>query len=186
MPKPWTRWMQAARRRFDRWDAQRAQTSLAQFEERRKTQMREGTEVARPANLDTLKMVIRPDGLPVIEHPWATWRAPCVDEIPRILELMEALKGQADVVAISWDAFEGSDPDASLLAVEAFNRKLPRPLPSWMFTGTPDDLFQACALSVHTVPQTRVLHADGAVLKHFPGPLSSADVRSILSLLTIG
>ncbi|HTJ64523.1 MAG TPA: TlpA disulfide reductase family protein [Alphaproteobacteria bacterium] len=50
-----------------------------------------------PANLSAYK------GKPLIVNLWATWCGPCLEEMPSLMKLNAALKGQVAVVAIAED-----------------------------------------------------------------------------------
>jgi len=45
-------------------------------------------------------VVDRAPGTPLLVNVWATWCAPCVDEVPALVEFAEAARGRVDVVGV--------------------------------------------------------------------------------------
>lgn len=140
-----------------------------------------------PADLDGVRRLMVPNGKPRVVNHWATWCPPCVDELPRLIEAAELLAGSVEFVGISWDRFENPGPPERVAAeVAEFAGEQGVPYESAVFTGTPDELFEGLALTCRFIPQTFVLAADGAVLRHIQGEITPADVRALLDVLRPG
>lgn len=124
-----------------------------------------------------------PRGRPMVVHHWATWCAGCLEELPLVSALAARLSGVADVVTVSWDRFQDDGPlEDTLTRVRATLAATPG-LPVVVATSGPEALFEALHLSFHQIPQSRVLDADGGVLRSFEGPLTPADLDAICAVL---
>lgn len=93
-------------------------------------------------------------GRPVLLHFWATWCAPCQDELPTLLELEQAPPAGLALALVS--------VDQEWRAVEAF------------FAGAvPRSVLRdgavAPALGVSTLPDSYLIGPDGALLARFHG-----------------
>ncbi|MCB9681906.1 MAG: TlpA family protein disulfide reductase [Alphaproteobacteria bacterium] len=180
------RWWDTLRERLVAFDAQLAHDALSRFE------ARAGVTLApvrvRAASLDAVLTALRPEGRPLVEHHWATWCESCLPELPRIEALAARLDGIADVVGVSWDRFDAPDDDldASVARVADTVAAQRASWPTLVLDATPEAAFAALSLPVRTVPQTRVLDADGGVLKVYTGPLRTSDVEAIATLLAAG
>ncbi len=137
-----------------------------------------------PVDLASLQAACATGGKPLVIHHWATWCEPCEEELPRIEALAGALAGQARVLGVSWELFEGGgDPGTVAQRVAAYQQGAGLSWPSLLFTEEPEALFDALSLSFERIPQTQVLGADGRVMKRFDGPISQADVTDLVGLL---
>lgn len=134
-----------------------------------------------PSDLDAVRTLMVPAGRPRIVNHWATWCHPCVDELPRLVQLATRLAGAADVVGISWDRFENpAAPEQVAQEVAAFAGRHGVPYPTAVFSGDPDQLFDGLGLEFRLIPQTFVLAADGTVVRHIQGVVTEADVAELL------
>ncbi len=104
----------------------------------------------------------------VVVNWWATWCAPCVEEMPALEALAES--GVARVVGIN----QGEDPEAvgAFLAAHGINsgeryRMGVRPAPETVL-----------AYNVYGLPQTDVIAPDGELVRRFFGPVSMDEVRA--------
>lgn len=137
-----------------------------------------------PADLDTIRRLSAPSGKPRIVNHWATWCPPCVDELPRLVELAERLGVVVDFVGVSWDRFENPGPAEQVAReVADFAGEHGIPYESAVFTGTPDELFEGLALTFRFIPQTFVLAADGSLLRHIQGEITLREIQEVLAVV---
>jgi thiol-disulfide isomerase/thioredoxin len=164
-------------------DARLARATLARFEQH-VADNRPPTPRVRAADEAMLRRALRPERRPLVEHHWATWCTSCVEELPRVAELVERVSDNADVVAVSWDMFQGHESiDDAIAEVEQMASRHGFLVPTLVADVEPETLFSALGLSFHQIPQTRILDADGGVFRVFEGPLSDEDIDTIDSLV---
>ncbi len=182
---------------FSEWlsglDARFARSAQARFEARTGCLASSPTGarlVDVPSLVASIGVGQRGAGRTRIVHHWATWCESCVEELPLIQRLADAAArgaGRVEVVTVSWELFEDQRPAATVVGeIERFLHAHGLTFPVLVFDGEPAALFQACQLSMHQIPQTAVLDADGGRLREFDGPLSEADVDAILDLVAPG
>ncbi len=171
----------AARARWVAFDEQLASDALRRFEARLPEP--ESGARALPVRADAVARRIASAGRPVVEHHWASWCEPCIEELPRVAELARRVAASAEVVLVSWDAFDSHGPDTAVAAAAAMARRFSVQAPSWVVLDAPEVVFAVLDPPARTVPCTRVLDADGGVLRAYAGPLSAADVEDIVALL---
>lgn len=176
----WSRW----RGRWRTWDADVAQSALAAFEAR--TGLGRGESVVSVGTADDVARAVAPRGRPVVVHHWATWCAPCLEELDTLRVLIDGVYAAADVVLVNWDRLDTTEPDVGNTreTVRAVVQQAGLGVPTWVVDDAPRALFSALRLGSHTVPQTHVIDADGGLLKAYERALSEADVRAIVTLLT--
>ncbi|MED5373560.1 MAG: TlpA disulfide reductase family protein [Myxococcota bacterium] len=130
-----------------------------------------------------LERIADHDG-PLVLHHWATWCAPCEEELPLIQELAASLPEEAEVLGLSWDAFEGGgDPAQDAERVGQYAKKMGLDFPTLLLTDAPEKVFKALELGFQQIPQTRVLDGSGATLLQFDGPLSAQDIERVRSTI---
>lgn len=172
--------------RLRAWDAAAARSTLDHFE--RVHGMDHEPATVRAVTLADLADALKPRGRPVIEHHWATWCEPCLDELPQIQALDAAVRGRADVIGVSWERFtDDRGADATVEKVAKFMAARGLTFRTLIVEPRPDELFVELDLPVTTIPQTRVLDARGAVLGAFPealDPESAAAVKALVGVLT--
>jgi len=124
-------------------------------------------ETGRPAPNFTLpglggKMVSLSDykGHVVLINIWATWCPPCVDEMPSMQKLYQALKDENfEILAVSIDALGEK-------AVAPFMKKYNLSFPALMDPdGTIKTLYQATG-----VPESFIIDKDGILIEKIIGP----------------
>ena len=105
----------------------------------------------------------------VLLNIWATWCAPCVEEMPSMEKLYQALKGEAfEILAVSIDA-----PGAQ--AVIPFVKKHKLSFPVLTDTGqTMQTLYQATR-----VPESFIVGKDGMIVEKIIGPRDWATPSAI-------
>ncbi len=91
-----------------------------------------------------------PPGRPVLVNLWATWCAPCVDEVPALVEFAAAARDRVDVVGV----VVKDSPDSVYAFADAFGVTYPL---------VDDPLGEVLAHYGSGVPQTLLVTADGRV-----------------------
>jgi thiol-disulfide isomerase/thioredoxin len=61
------------------------------------------TQRVTQIDLDGLKMLLKPNGKPLMINFWATWCDPCRDEFPDVVKIDNDYRGKIDVITISLD-----------------------------------------------------------------------------------
>jgi thiol-disulfide isomerase/thioredoxin len=164
-------------------DTRLATSARARFEQHLK-QTAPAAPRVRLAGVDAARRALAPERRPLIEHHWATWCDGCVEELPLFVQLDETLGTRADLVTVSWDRFQDAGPaDATLTRVGDLLRKVGLTAPTVIIDAEPEALFQALGLNFRQIPQTRVLDADGGVLRAFEGPVSAQDIELIRAIV---
>lgn len=132
----------------------------------------------RLADLEILRGVLRPAGRPLLVNHWATWCEGCVEELPDLVELVQAHAGAIDAVGISWELFSSSRPGA-VQRVEAVARRHGLAWPSWIFDGEPEELFEGLSLTDRLIPQTTLFGPGGKRRFHHVGALDATALREL-------
>ncbi|NOY26911.1 MAG: TlpA family protein disulfide reductase [Oligoflexia bacterium] len=121
---------------------------------------------------------------PKVVNHWASWCAPCIDELPLLVALAERVGDRAEFLGLSWDLFDPrGDQDDIVEHVARFADGNGMTWPSLLVTAAPKDFFEALGLSSEKVPQTWVIGTDGAVLGQFPGVLTPQRCDEIAALI---
>jgi thiol-disulfide isomerase/thioredoxin len=138
-----------------------------------------------PVDVSGLKAALTPGTKALVINHWATWCESCVDELPRLVRVHAGLGEKADILGVAWELFDHPQaPDKAAAQVAAFADSYGVGFASVLFTGTPEELFQACALDFELIPQTLVLAPDGKVLYHHKGVLQDEDVFPLIRAAT--
>jgi hypothetical protein len=182
-------WLRALGRRaveqLKTWDTGFARRALRDFERAYGLDLRAPRVVL--ADVPTVRRALVPEDRPLIEHHWSTRAPASVDGLARIEALSERVHERADVVGVVWDLVEHDDPTRSPGAVrhrvEEVCADHRAAWPNLVVDGRRDALIEALRLPDAPLPITRVLDADGGVLRTFPGPLTEADVDAVLALV---
>jgi|UPI000367886E peroxiredoxin len=116
-----------------------------------------------------------PQGEVVLLHFWATWCAPCREEIPSLVAMYDALKDQGlKVYAVSTDA--NGDDVREFIKLHHISFPVVRDV----------DVSFANRYGITGYPETYVINRQGVVVKHIvgPAPWQSASTRAwLVSLL---
>ncbi len=171
--------------RLRAWDAAAARNTLDHFE--RVHGLDHEPAVVRSGTIADVQDALKPRGRPVIEHHWATWCEPCLDELPQIQAIEAAVRGRADVIGVSWERFtDDRGAEAAVEKVAKFMASRGLTFRTIVVDNVPDDLMVELDLPATTIPQTRVYDARGVVIGAFPEPLdleTAAQVRALVGVL---
>jgi cytochrome c biogenesis protein CcmG/thiol:disulfide interchange protein DsbE len=107
-------------------------------------------------------------GSPLVVNLWATWCAPCVEEMPAFDEVA---RGSGDRVA-----FLGVDVQDTPRAAEAFVRDLGI---GYDLAADPRREF-ASAIGAFGMPTTLLVDGGGTIVYRHTGPLDAAELRRLL------
>ncbi len=96
-------------------------------------------------------------GKPVVLNFWATWCAPCVQEMPSLVQLQKQMGGKVTILAVSEDADEGAykqfvrDHNVDLLTVRDTQQKTNEVYGTFKF------------------PETFIIDRNGKIVRKFIG-----------------
>ena len=107
---------------------------------------------------------------PVVVNFWASWCAPCIDELPVLSNASTAHPGVA---------FVGADMQDTIGAVQGFEQRHSHPYPVGPIV---DGSYQA--YGVTGLPVTFFIDAQGRVVASFAGPLDAPTLGHYLGLIT--
>ena len=96
----------------------------------------------------------------VIVNFWASWCNPCVEEFPSMMKLIEEMKGDVVVIAVTG---EESKPD-----VEAFMKAFALPKPNFHVVWDADKAVMQ-KYGVEKVPESFLVGKDGKLLRKVTG-----------------
>jgi thiol-disulfide isomerase/thioredoxin len=113
-------------------------------------------------------------GRPLLLNFWATWCAPCVEELPLLNDFHRQNKGNGwQVLGLAVD---------KLAPVQSFLRKMPLDFPVGMAGLAGVELGRGLGNVAGGLPFSVVFGANGAVLYRKLGRLHPADLAEVLSL----
>ena len=114
------------------------------------------------------------EGRPLVLNFWATWCAPCREEMPAFVRLNREFGGRVAFVGIS-----SEPPDV----VARFGRELAIDYPLW--TGGPEveSLSARLGDSAAVLPFTALIDASGRVVGAKVGPYTERDLRARLATI---
>ena len=105
----------------------------------------------------------------VIINYWATWCAPCRDEIPELNELANELSSSIRIIGVNYDAVEGEvlSQQMNSLGIE-FDNLLHDPRSIWGLEP------------VTVLPETLIINTDGELIYKLVGPQTKASLSALL------
>lgn len=100
----------------------------------------------------------------VIVNFWASWCAPCIEEVPSMIKLVEEFKGQIELIAISGDS--------SLEDVEIFMKSFPemRNHPNIHVVWQEDRALMK-QFDIQRLPESFVIDTEGKLAKKLAGSI---------------
>jgi cytochrome c biogenesis protein CcmG, thiol:disulfide interchange protein DsbE len=113
--------------------------------------------------------VTRYRGRPLVINLWATWCAPCVEEMPAFQQVAVATRGRVAVLGVN----VADDPDAA----KAFVARIGI---TYDLAADPHQEFfrQIAAIGM---PTTLLVDSQGTVVYHHTGPLDASALRRLLA-----
>jgi len=85
-------------------------------------------------DLENLKIVLKPNGKPLLVNFWATWCDPCREEFPDLVKLHVKYRDRIDFATVSLD-----DLAEIKTSVPKFLRKMKSEIPAYLLKATDDD-----------------------------------------------
>lgn len=129
------------------------------------------------ASLDRVREHVSPQGRMRVVIHWSI-----DDARPQDLSLLRPLVDAGHhIVTVNWDGMDSSAPVATTRA--RVERAMSERLCTAVYTGTSAGLFETLRITSRSTPQTRVLDADGGILRTFEGPVEDHDIRVLVALL---
>lgn len=117
-------------------------------------------------------------GKPLVINFWATWCAPCVEEIPEFSRVQtEFAPYGVQIVGIGVD---------NATNIAEFAKRIPTSYPLLTIGAAGTELVRAFGNTSGALPFTLLLNADGTVQKSRLGRLEEADLRAWLAPLRTG
>ncbi|HWH39049.1 MAG TPA: TlpA disulfide reductase family protein [Usitatibacter sp.] len=115
------------------------------------------------------------EGRPLVLNFWATWCAPCREEMPAFVRLNREFAGRVAFVGISSEA-----PDV----VARFGRELAIDYPLWTGGAEVESLSARLGDSAAVLPFTALIDPSGRVVTAKVGPYTEGDLRARLATIT--
>jgi thiol-disulfide isomerase/thioredoxin len=116
-------------------------------------------------------------GRTLVLNFWATWCAPCREEMPAFDRLARQWSGRGVT-------FVGVTQEASDL-VRRFQREVPVSYPLWTGGDDVPELAARLGNSIQALPFTAVVNADGKVVAAKVGPYSESELGEILTRIAV-
>jgi len=140
--------------------------------------------LARLADLAGIRAALGPGGGPRLINHWATWCAPCVDELPHLVSLHRDHGERVAFLGLGWELFmPGSDAPERVAEVSAFCRQHGLSWPTLLVTTPPDDFFAEMRMDHRQVPQTWLLDDAGTIRRRIDGPIDEDGARQVSAWL---
>ncbi|MCB9758720.1 MAG: TlpA family protein disulfide reductase [Alphaproteobacteria bacterium] len=140
----------------------------------------------RLGDLAALLQARASEGRPVVVHHWATWCAPCAEELPRVQALHEAMGDAGRLVGVSWDLFEAvGAPEQVADDVSEFARDAGITWGSLLITDEPGAFLEQSGLAFDKIPQSQVYDAAGNLILDVHGALDDDALAKIHALLGV-
>ncbi len=106
----------------------------------------------------------------LIMNFWATWCAPCIQEMPELERFYQNNKDIAEVWGITFE-------DSDLESIRTFIKKLKVTYPILGYEQDPETGYG----EVSVLPTTFIIDRDGKFLHRFEGPITAQDIIEVIS-----
>lgn len=107
----------------------------------------------------------------VLVNFWASWCGPCLEEVPSLIELVEAMNGQVELLAVSQDSSRGE--------VEAFLRAFPRIKNPHIHVLMDLDHSVGRAYEADRLPETYVANTETKLVRKIVGSMNWSSTDAI-------
>lgn len=137
--------------------------------------------VVTSVNLSALASALGPGTLRVVNH-WATWCDGCVEELPELVRLQQALGKDVQFLGVSWDRFQPFDGmEATKSAIQSVMTQAGADWSTLVLDDSvvPELLFERWNMPVHTIPQTWVVDASGSIVERIEHVMTAAMVDDL-------
>jgi thiol-disulfide isomerase/thioredoxin len=126
---------------------------------------------------DYLRLTAARSGKPLLVNFWATWCAPCVEEMPHLVELSEEYRDRLDFLAVSADSLTLTADQ-----VPEMMRKLKMTLPTRVLVTDDQD---AAITAIHAewqgdLPATFFYNAQGELVNRLQGGQSREELQAAI------
>ena len=143
--------------------------------------MEAATGTVTSVNLSALASALGPGRLRVVNH-WATWCDGCVEEMPELARLQNALGDDVEFVGVSWDRFQPLEGmGATKSAIRDVMEQAGASWPTLVLDDSvvPEELFERWKMQVHTIPQTWVVDDRGMIVERVEHVMTAAMVDEL-------
>lgn len=114
----------------------------------------------------------------VLVNFWATWCAPCQEEVPILNTIHEALKG-ADVEIVSLMEDDAASDEDRKKALDRFKAKIPVGFPVYMDR----DQMIADLYQTYKIPESFLIDKKGVVVEKISGPIDPSAKNRVIGTL---
>jgi thiol-disulfide isomerase/thioredoxin len=161
------------------------------FEQDGERLKQESLQIEKDADSQAKKELVIPASNALIEEHllqvrvvnyWATWCAPCVEELPLLAELEQEI-GVEKILGVSWDLFQGGELAKVCTDIEKVKEKFGIHYSSMLVVEPPEQFFEYFEVNPQTVPQTIVFSESFEKIFHCKEKLTKEDIQTITSLL---
>lgn len=114
----------------------------------------------------------------VLVNFWATWCAPCREEVPILNEISKSLDASEFVIV---GLMEDEEPTKQAMqeALDRFKRKIPIDFDVYI-----DKLSQVADLyGTYKIPESYLIDKEGKVIRHYVGSITELDKNEIIQIV---
>lgn len=117
----------------------------------------------------------------LVNH-WATWCAPCVEELEILKEIQDAV-GPEKMMGVSWEMFQGESAPVAIEEIQKTSNSMGLQYTQHVVANDPEAFFQHFDLQDQVVPQTFIFSDTFELLFHRVGVLTKEDVQPLVQMI---